>query len=240
MSDIEALTFDTGGTILDWHAGISAKLAEIGRARGVEADWASITNAYRARSLREMTAGDDAFRPDFNIDDVHRRQIEAVAREHGLSAFEDVDFDAVRDAWHALRCWPDVPGGLARLRGRFTAASLSILSTRLIIDACKPAGIVWDAVISCEMIGAYKPRPEAYLRAAEWLQVSPSKCLMVAAHEFDLAAAARAGFMTALVRRPDEWGIGRERPAEATDFQRNYRAESFDDLADQLGCPAAQ
>jgi 2-haloacid dehalogenase len=239
MSNIEALTFDTGGTILDWHTGISAKLAEIGKARGVEADWASITNDYRTKSLRGMTAGDDDYRPDFNIDDVHRRQIEAVAREHGLATFEDADFDAVRDAWHALGCWPDVPGGLARLRGKFIAVSLTILSTRLIIDSCKPAGIVWDAVISCEMIGAYKPRSAAYLRAAQWLQTPPPKCLMVAAHAFDIAAAARAGFKTALVRRPYEWGIGRERPAEATDFKPDYVADSFDDLADQLGCPTA-
>jgi 2-haloacid dehalogenase len=238
MSDIDALTFDTGGTILDWHGGISAKLAEIGRARGVEADWAAITNEYRAKSLRNMTEGDESFRPDFNIDVVHRRQIEAVARKHGLSTLEDADFDAIRDAWHALSCWPDVPGGLARLRGKFIAASLTILSTRLIIDSCKPAGIVWDAVISCEMIGAYKPRPEAYLRAAKWLQVPPPKCLMVAAHEFDLAAAARAGFKTAFVRRPDEWGVGRARPAEVTDLKPDYLAASFEDLADQLGCPS--
>ena len=239
MSTIEALTFDTGGTILDWHAGISAKLAEIGERCRIEADWAAITNTYRARSLREMTAGDDAFQPDFNIDDVHRRQIEAVVREQGLFAFENADFDAVRDAWHALPCWPDVPRGLARLRSNFIAAALTILSTRLLIDSCKPAGIVWDAVISCEMIGAYKPRSAAYLRAAQWLQVPPSRCLMVAAHAFDLSAAARAGFKTAFVKRPDEWGVGQERPAEPTDFNPDYVAESFADLADQLGCPAA-
>jgi 2-haloacid dehalogenase len=184
-----------------------------------------------------MTAGDDAFRPDFNIDLVHRRQIEAVAREHGLSAFEDSDFDAIADAWHTLRCWPDVPHGLARMRGRFITVSLTILSTRLVIDACRRAGIVWDAVISCEMIGAYKPRPESYRKAAQWLQVPPSKCLMVAAHGFDLAGAARAGFRTALVKRPDEWGVGRERPGEAADPEPDYAAASFEDLADQLGCP---
>jgi 2-haloacid dehalogenase len=169
---------------------------------------------------------------------VHRRQIEAVAREQGIHAFDGADFDAVRDAWHALPCWPDVPRGLARLRSKFVAAALTILSTRLIIDSCKPAGIVWDVVISCEMIGAYKPRSAAYLQAAQWLQVPPPNCLMVAAHAFDLAAAARSGFKTAFVRRPDEWGVGRGRPAEAIDFSPDYAADSFDDLADQLGCPA--
>jgi 2-haloacid dehalogenase len=89
------------------------------------------------------------------------------------------------------------------------------------------------------MIGAYKPRSAAYLRAARWLQVPPSRCLMVAAHAFDLSAAARAGFKTAFVKRPDEWGVGQERPAETIDFNPDYVAESFADLADQLGCPAA-
>ncbi len=28
LDGIEALTFDTGGTILDWHSGFSAALAE--------------------------------------------------------------------------------------------------------------------------------------------------------------------------------------------------------------------
>ncbi len=36
---IKALTFDTGGTILDWHRGISAALAAAGARRGVVADW---------------------------------------------------------------------------------------------------------------------------------------------------------------------------------------------------------
>jgi 2-haloacid dehalogenase len=68
---------------------------------------------------------------------------------------------------------------------------------------------------------------------------------MVAAHEFDLAAAARVGFRTALVRRPDEWGVGREWPpswmrrAEASDFKPDYVVESFEDLADRLGCPTS-
>ena len=73
MTSIRALTCDTGGTILDWHSGIGAKLAEIGKRRGIEADWSSIANDYRRKSLMTMTGGDADFQPDFNIDDVHRR-----------------------------------------------------------------------------------------------------------------------------------------------------------------------
>lgn len=38
------------------------------------------------------------------------------------------------------------------------------------------------------------------------LQLAPDECLMVACHPFDLDAAAKAGFHTALVCRPAEWG----------------------------------
>ncbi len=237
MNDIRALTFDTGGTILDWYGGISRTLADIGRQRGIEADWPALTHQYRIASLMAMTGGDEDFTPDFNIDDVHREQIEAVMAQHGIAGFIERDFDAVRDAWHALDCWPDVPGGLARLRRRYIVASLTILSNRLIVDTCKRSGIDWDAVFSCESIGVYKPRPLAYRRAAHWLQLPPEQCLMVAAHASDLSAAARCGFRTALVRRPDEWGPLGEPDFMKSDAGFDIVAGDFDDLADQLGCP---
>ena len=37
MLGIKALTFDTGGTILDWHTGISDALAKVGVRHGL--DW---------------------------------------------------------------------------------------------------------------------------------------------------------------------------------------------------------
>lgn len=236
LDNIKALTFDTGGTILDWHSGISAKLAEIGKARNVEADWTAITNEYRIESLIGMTSGAEDFSPDFNIEDVHREKIQSVIESNGISGFTDTDFDAVRDAWHSLQCWPDAPGGLARLRSNHITASLTILSVRLIVDTCKSAGIVWDAVISCEMMGVYKTRKRSYLKAAEWLQLDPSECLMVAAHNLDLAAAANAGYKTAFVNRPNEFGVPGKPDFMKNDHTPDITADDFDDLANQLGC----
>ena len=67
-------------------------------------------------------------------------------------------------------------------------------------------GIDWDCVVSCEMIGSYKPNPEAYSTCARWLGFRPEEILMVACHNFDLLAARKAGYRSAFVRRPDEWG----------------------------------
>jgi len=238
MSGIQALTFDTGGTILDWYTGISAKLSKLGEDHDIQADWASITHQYRINSLISMTGGDENYRPDFNIDDVHRQQIEEVLMANNITGFTPEDFEEVRRTWHELQCWPDVPKGVARLRSKYIVASLSILSNRLIVDTCKRAEIIWDTVISCESIGVYKPRPQAYSQAAHWLQLDPSECLMVAAHAMDLAAAARTGYKTAFVRRNSEWGPLGEPDFMKSEIEFDYVAEDFNDLADQLGCPA--
>jgi len=87
---------------------------------------------------------------------------------------------------------------------------------------------------SCEGIGKYKLLPEAYLAAANYLQLEPGQCLMVACHSFDLDAAKAVGFQTALVRRPDEWGpSGLPNPPVDPDY--NIIVDNFPELASTLG-----
>ncbi len=228
---LRALTFDTGGTILDWHRGISGALAAAGQKRGLRADWPAITNEYRRRSLKAMV---NAEHPDFNIDDVHRRMLDEVIGEFGLGKLTAEDRDEVWRTWHALEAWPDFATGLARLRKRYVVASFTILTTSLVVDVSRKNAIDWDAVISCEMIGIYKTRPEAYLTAARWLGLDPSEIMMVACHNFDLNAARECGYRSAFVKRPDEWG-----PAGPPDPKPNPAhdivATDFPDLARQLG-----
>ena len=45
-------------------------------------------------------------------------------------------------------------------------SGVTILSTSLILDVSRRNGLTWDCVISCEMIGVYKTRPEAYRTCA--------------------------------------------------------------------------
>lgn len=75
--------------------------------------------------------------------------------------------------------------------------------------------------------------PQAYQTAARWLGIAPENILMVACHNFDLNAAQDAGFKTAFVRRPDEWG-----PAGPPDPQPNrtydYVCDDFDGLTAEV------
>ena len=228
---VKALTFDTGGTILDWHRGISRAFADAGKRRGVGADWDEVTNEYRRRSLKAVVG---LVRPAFNFDDVHRRVLDEVLEHYRLDAFNSEDRDAIWRTWHALEAWPDFPAALARLRRKYVVASFTLLTTSLVIDVSRKNGFVWDAIISCEMIGHYKTCPEAYQTAAKWLQLDPSEILMVACHNFDLNAARGCGYKSAFVRRPAEWG-----PAGAPDPTPNPAhdivADDFPALAAALG-----
>ena len=203
LANIKALTFDTGGTILDWHGGISRAFAAAGLRRNLQADWHEITNEYRRRSLKAIVG---QVNPDFNFDDVHRRALDEVIEHYNLTAFTAEDRDAIWRTWHALDAWPGFPAALARLRRKYIVASFTLLTTALVIDVSRKNGFDWDAIISCEMIGHYKTRPEAYQTAAKWLQLEPSEILMVACHNFDLNAARGCGYQSAFVRRPAEWG----------------------------------
>jgi 2-haloacid dehalogenase len=59
--------------------------------------------------------------------------------------------------------------------------------------------------------------------------------MLVAAHNGDLAAAASCGLRTAFVARPTEYG-----PHQKVDFKADREwdviADSFTDVADQMGC----
>ncbi|HML11407.1 MAG TPA: haloacid dehalogenase type II [Stellaceae bacterium] len=231
MENLKVLAFDTGGTILDWHSGISAALTACGKRRGVAHDWARFTNEYRRRALRRMVGQVD---PAFNIDDVHRELLDELLAEAGITAFTADDRAGIAATWHQLDAWPDFAPALDRLKRRYVCVSFTILSLALVVAVSRQNAIAWDAVIACEMLRVYKTRPEAYQRAAQLLQAPPADILMVACHNFDLDAARGEGYRTAFVRRPDEWGVAGPpdpNPNPACDIV----VGGFAELADRLG-----
>lgn len=239
LTDIKALTFDTGGTILDWHSGFATAFAEIGARHGLKRDWAAITNELRRRSLRRMLKLGEYAPPTFNFDGAHRGALDELVEEYDLTGFDEAERHEI--AWtrpHNFQCWQDFPPVLPALRGRFICASFTILSFRIIIDTARANGLSWDVVISCEAIGKYKTLPESYLTAARFLQLDPRECCMVACHNFDLDAAKACGFKTAFVRRRGEWGAEGP-PDPEPNPEHDIIVETFPELAEALGVPVS-
>jgi 2-haloacid dehalogenase len=228
--NIKAVAFDTGGTVLDWHGGIVKTLAHVARAQGLTADWHALANDWRRRTLKGIVG---QIRPAFNMDDVHRSALEESLFHFGLQALGPEQRQVVWRTWHELDAWPDFPQAVSRLRQALPVVSFTMLPTALVVDVSRRNQLAWDAIISCEMIGTYKPHAEAYATAARWLALEPAEILMVACHNFDLNGAQEAGFRTAFVRRPDEWG-----PEGPPDPEPNrtydFVEDEFEDLARRI------
>ena len=71
IKKIKALTFDTGGTILDWHSGFLETLRSLGEKYNYHKDWGTITNEIRRRSLKAMLNLGENKPPKYNFDINH-------------------------------------------------------------------------------------------------------------------------------------------------------------------------
>ncbi len=234
LHKVKALTFDTGGTVLDWHSGFSTAMADVGAKYGIKRDWGKLANEMRRKSLARILRLGENEPPTYNFDAAHQMALDEVCEENRLHKFNEEDRRTIWwDRAHNLQCWSDFPEVLPRLRSKFICASFTILSFRIIIDTARRNGLSWDAVISCEAIGKYKILPEAYAGCAKFLQLDPSECLMVACHNFDLDAAKASGYNTAFVRRPNEWGIDGP-PDPEPNPQHDIIVDTFPELAKAL------
>jgi len=238
VSDIRALTFDVFGTVVDWRGSIAAEAKRfLGDTNGHDLDWNAFALAWRDRyqpAMERVRAGNRGF---VKLDVLHRENLLEVLDQFGINGLTDGEIDHLNHAWHRLNPWPDSVSGMTRLRAKFPLAALSNGNVALIMNMARRAGLPWDAILGAEVARAYKPMPEAYLSAADMLGLEPSAVALVAAHNDDLKAAAAVGFKTVFVARRTEYAdVGQTKDQEAWEGA-DIAAESFEDLADQLGCP---
>ena len=230
---VKALFFDIFGTVVDWRSSIAREAKILLAPLGHDIDWLAFADAWRAEyqpGMEEVRAGRIPFS---KLDALHRRNLERILARFDLAALSEETRRALNLAWHRLDAWPDVPGGLTRLRARYLLAPVSNGNISLMVDLARRNGFAWDAILGAEFAGDYKPKPRVYLAAAQAFDLAPETCMMVAAHSNDLAAAASCGLRTGHIARVGEYGpgTGEAAPKVAVDIA----AMSFIDLADKLG-----
>ncbi len=233
--DVDALVFDVFGTCVDWRGTIIREAERWSRELGRPVDGPGLADAWRANydpSMEEIRAGR---RPFTLLDILHRETLNKIAPRFGLGGLDEAAMDRINRVWHRLDPWPDTVPGLRRLGSRFLLAPLSNGGVALLTRMAKRAGLPWDLILSGELFQGYKPEPKVYLGAARLLDLAPSRMMMVAAHNGDLAAASKLGLRTAFIRRPTEYG-----PKQTTDLAPggnwDFSCDSMEALADKLGC----
>ena len=131
------------------------------------------------------------------------RALEALARRRGQHLLDE-HREAILGTLRRLPPHPEVPDALTRLRSAgypmATLTNSSGKAARMQLDHAGVAGL-FDHVLSVEEVGRYKPAREPYLMAAERLRARPSEMRMVAAHDWDVWGAMRAGCSAAFVGR---------------------------------------
>ena len=230
-----ALLFDVFGTVVDWRSSIAREVQAALAGHPAPVDSEAFADRWRALyqpAMARVRSGEIDFVP---LDELHRENLDQVLAEFSVDHLGESEKVQLNLAWHRLDAWPDAVAGLERLKSRYIIGTLSNGNISLIVNMAKHSGLPWDVVLGAEVARAYKPQPQAYLGSAQALGLTPGECMLVAAHNDDLKAAAQCGFRTAFVERPFEHGPDQKSDRTA-DGDYDYVARDFVDLAVQLRC----
>ena len=230
---IKFLAFDVFGTVVDWRSSVIAEGEQLGKAKGINIDWAAFADAWRSIYRPFMDKVQSGELPWTKLDDLHRMMLAETLKKFAIESLSDDEKEHLNRVWHRLTPWPDSVPGLKRIKSRFIISPLSNGNISLLTNMAKHAGLPWDCILSAENVRRYKPNPSVYLLAPQLFDLAPEQVMMVAAHEHDLQSASKHGLRTAYVHRPLEHGPGK---ATAIPPKERYDivAGDFLDLADQL------
>jgi len=200
--NLRAYVFDAYGTLFDVHAAIARhreaagpgadRFSEIWRQKQLEYSW-TLTLAGRYTDFWALTerALDYAFARVPSVDRALRPQL--------------------LDAYLTLDAFADARTTLTALKARgLSTAILSNGSPRMLDAAVEASGMagLFDAVLSVDAVGVYKPRAEVYALVTNRFGVKPAEVIFVSSNRWDVMGAAAFGFRPLWVNRaqmPDEY-----------------------------------
>ena len=98
--------------------------------------------------------------------------------------------------WLTLQPWPEATQVLQRLQGRTKLAVVTNCSERLGSQAAALIPVHWDAVVTAEEAGAYKPDKRPYQLALKKLRIEARDAAFVAGSSYDMFGTSTLGIST--------------------------------------------
>jgi len=226
---VHTLTFDAFGTILDLGGSHAPRLGEFLKSTGSELTAGELWARWRYRQRIEQYQHNQFYAGHFGYLDSSRRALIYTLRASRLP-FGDADIPRIMEGWQELNPFPDAVPGLQRLRRKFKLVVLSNGETHFLAHlVTNRIQYDFDAVISVQDVGVFKPNPQVYRYAARMLKAEPCELLMVSSNSFDVVGARVSGYRGAYVNRYDL-------PYDETPYRFDIEARDFLDLAGKLGC----
>lgn len=195
------VVFDAYGTLFDVSAAARRAAQAPGRA-AFAAQHEDLARIWREKQIgyswwRAVTGAYTSFWQ------VTGDALDYALAETGLNG--DAELRAsLMDLYHRLEAYAEVPAVLGTLRRQKTrTAILSNGSPDMLQAATASAGIeeLFDAVLSVEAVGTFKPSARVYDLVGATFDVGLKDVLFVSSNGWDIAAAAGYGFDTAWVNR---------------------------------------
>jgi 2-haloacid dehalogenase len=187
LLEVDACVFDAYGTLFDFNSAASAARGELG------GDWQRVSDLWRQKQLQyTWLRGLAGHHADF-------WQVTGEALDFALATLK-LERPGLRerlmDLYLKLATYPEVPEALRRLKA--AGRKLAILSngTPAMLEAVvNSAGLqqVFDAVLSVEEVGVYKPHPSVYRLACERLALAPSRICFLSSNGWDAFSAKAFG-----------------------------------------------
>ncbi len=186
FNNIKALTFDLFGTILDLGGSLIPHITQFLQAKKGEISPARFWEQWRARQRIEQYQDNILMLGHSGYLETARRAFVYTLSLNGLQASRE-EVQNFMSAWQKLSPFPEVLPALRRLKGVYRLVVLSNGETSH-LDYLVKERLKWDfdGVISVQIVGAFKPHPGVYRRAAQILNLTVSECMMISAHTFDL------------------------------------------------------
>ncbi|CAD6533216.1 HAD family hydrolase [Paraburkholderia metrosideri] len=141
--------------------------------------------AWRAAYLR-LTYGCGRYIP-------YEQLVRDAAVEVGLP---DSAAHALEADWLTLTPWRGAVEALQTLAPHCKLAVVTNCSTRLGVQAARLFPIHWDAIVTAEQAGVYKPDPRPYQLALDTLGVPAHQAAFVAGSSYDMFGTAAVGLRT--------------------------------------------
>lgn len=141
--------------------------------------------SWRAEYLR-LTYGCGAYVP-------YEQLVRDAARSTGLA---ETAAESLEARWLELPVWSGAQAALDALRGRTKLAVVTNCSVRLGRLAAERLDVHWDAIVTAEEAGCYKPDPRPYRLALAQLGIEPHDAAFVAGSGYDLFGTSAVGLRT--------------------------------------------
>ncbi|KAJ7241399.1 HAD-like domain-containing protein [Mycena rebaudengoi] len=240
LTKVEVLFFDLDGAILDWEGTVAKELRRQGDRYFPElpgVDWEAFTRLWRKYHRADMLSL-AARGQSLPASTVYRTTLDELLTREGeehTPRWTPAIREKLAEVWERCQAWPDAQEGLKAMKEIKTVATLSNWPLRTQTQMSRHAGLTWDVCLSGSLLGYYKPRPEAYKKAALSMSVDPTNCAIVSVNLDDLRGAHEAGMKTVYVRRPSE-DVTDEELSKLEGSEIDLVVESFEHLAIILGC----